>query len=138
MIQLSTTEEGLVVLTATGKLTLAEVAVAYSQLLETAPDASRVLWDLTGATLDEVPVNSLGESTPKLVQLGKGRRVPGRAAVVCRDGVDFGLVRMFLSLVSEEEPRVEFEVFCDAHDEARAWLATGETSSHPAPDPSER
>ncbi len=132
MIQLSTTEEGLVVLTATGKLTPADVASAYSQLLETAPNASRVLWDLRGAALDKLRVTELTEAAPMLVRIGKGRHVPSKSAVVCRDGVDFGVVRMFLGFVSEEEARVEFEVFCDAT-EARTWLKTGEVEQHPGP-----
>ncbi len=134
MIELSTTREGLVVFTATGALKLADVASAYRQFLETTADVPRVLWDLSRATLDEVPVAGLSGSAQAMAQLGSGRHVPGRSAVLCRNGVDLGLVRLFVELVTEWEPRVEFEVFCDA-DEARTWLATGRAWPFGAADP---
>jgi hypothetical protein len=123
VVQIST-EDGVPVVVCSGELTPAELLSAYSHFLDVAADAPKVCWDLSAASLNAITLPEMRMLAADVARLGRGRRKRGKAAVVCQRNVDFGLARMFVTLLSGEGSPVEFEVFRDAG-EARAWLSDG-------------
>ena len=128
MFRLVTEAEGVGVIVAAGQLPSEEFLSAYRGFVDAPVPATRVLWDLTAATLTPIPSAEIREMASLLATLGKERGRTGRTAVACRPGVDFGLARMLVMNISAQRPDVEFAVF-GALDEARAWLSKASRGS---------
>jgi hypothetical protein len=124
MVQLSTEGDSVVVVSVHGAVDSAEILAAYERFLALHREAARVLWDLTDASLDRLPVDELRDLAGSIAARGRGRGRSAKAAVVCRSGVDFGLVRMVAALVTHLGSPVESDVFFDRA-EALIWLGSG-------------
>jgi hypothetical protein len=107
-----------------GELSPNELFEAYSALLDSAP-TSLALVDLSSATLARIDAESMQQLARRVAQLGKERGTHGKAAIVCSRDVDFGMARMFSTLVALEDDAVQFAVFPGLNS-ARVWLS-GET-----------
>ncbi len=100
-----------------------DILAAYAQFLDAGEHTSpNMLWDLSAATLTTLSSKAIHQLAADLVRAGRGRRRPGKSALVCSQNVDFGLARMLAILVSDQGLPVEFHVFHDV-DDAKAWLA---------------
>jgi hypothetical protein len=124
MVELKERSADLTTFVAVGELSPDVLLEAYRTFLDSAPTPLAIV-DLSSATLARIDAEGMRQLARRTAQLGKRRRVRGKAAIVCRRDVDFGMARMFSTLASLEGHPVEFAVFPGPHS-ARAWLA-GET-----------
>jgi len=120
MVSLLAKEAELTTFVARGALTAEELLDAYTCFLNREPSPF-VLWDLTDATLTQIPVDAIRRVAKTVAELAKGRRPAGRSAVVCGQLVDFGLARMLTTYLSFEGYPVQLQAFTD-RTRARAWL----------------
>jgi hypothetical protein len=105
-----------------GEVTVPELLAAYSDFLTAdAGTSPNVLWDFSAASMAALSAGAIRDLASGLVQAGRGRRRPGRSALLCSREVDFGLARMLALLVEDQGLPVELRVFRD-RDVARAWL----------------
>jgi hypothetical protein len=112
----------LITFVAAGEITTSELLRAYRLLLDGPPTKS--LWDLSSATTARIPAEDVRDLADDVRRITRGRRPPGRSAVVCSRGVDYGLARMFSMLLDDTEQPLKLAVFHELRD-ARAWLSAG-------------
>ena len=103
-----------------GEVSLSELYVAYSAFLTSTP-TRLTLVDLSSARLPPIAFRTIHSLATRVAQLGRRRRRGGRSAIVCGREPDFGLARVFVSLVSAAGDPVRFAVFGRLN-LAKAWL----------------
>jgi hypothetical protein len=87
--------------------------------------ASRlILVDLSSTTLPPVPFCDISALAKQVAQIERWRGRGDRSAIVCAQEGDYGLARVFVSLVSAEDDHGLFAVFRQ-RDSAKAWLRAG-------------
>jgi hypothetical protein len=120
MVALVPEEAELTTFVAQGEMSAEEWFTAFSHFLDAG--ATRLtLWDLSKASLAQVDPESIRSLARRVAHAGKGRRPPGKAAVVCGQPVDFGMARMLAAYLSIEGYPVEMAIFSSV-ESARAWL----------------
>jgi hypothetical protein len=105
---------------AQGELTPAEVLTAYADFLTRGP-TRLVLWDLTLATVAQVPSDDVRRLAKDLARLGGEHRSRGKTAILCFDGRTFGLARMLGTFLEIEGFPGRVGVFREVKT-AKAWL----------------
>ena len=105
---------------AQGEASLSELYAAYVAFLKSAP-TRLTLVDLSSARLPSIDFGSIRSLAMRVAQIGRRRREGGRSAIVCAREPDFGLARVFVSLVSAERQPVCFAVF-GGPNSAKVWL----------------
>jgi hypothetical protein len=98
-----------------------DVFMAFSHFLDAGP-TRLTLWDLSSADLGVVGKESVKVLASRVALAARGRRPPGRTAVVCGRPVDFGKVHLLAAYLSIEGYPVDVATFTDI-EEAKAWLA---------------
>jgi hypothetical protein len=123
MIELLSHESGITTFVGQGSITARELAAAYAQFVANAP-TSRVLWDLSSATLAYVDAEDIRKLARDLTEIGKMRRLSGKSAVLCGRQVDFGMARMLQTYLELEGYGVNVAAFVDRN-RALQWLGEG-------------
>ena len=122
-----TLRNGIVHIKAASKIAWQDVASmgrsvrAFEEQLPTAPDRILDLSDCTGVDLDFTEVGRFAEMRSR-IQLAN----PVRLAVIAPSDLNFGVARMFQTLVSN--PMIEFRIF-RAPAEAMAWIGENDNIS---------
>jgi hypothetical protein len=106
--------------TAQGELSRAEVLAAYDDFLARGP-TRLVLWDLTLATVARVPTDDVRLLAKQLARMGEEHPSRGRTAILCAEGLTFGLARMLGTFLEIEGFPGKVGVFRELKT-ARAWL----------------
>jgi len=78
------------------------------------------LWDLTKADLSEISTGDI-IATVERTKMVVDKRKGGKSALVCRDGLEFGLCRMGETYSEIHKIPVEYQTFRSL-DQAREWL----------------
>lgn len=109
-------EPGIAIGIAEGMLSLEDIQKAAVGLWRQAALPSRILWDLRNASFDltETEVRQLAEFTKQASPAG-----PQQAAFVVREGLAFGLIRMYE--VHRQAPNARTMVFTEM-EPAVKWL----------------
>jgi hypothetical protein len=113
-------EAGLTTFVGQGEMTAEELFTAFSYFLD-AGATPLTLWDLSRACLAELDPESIRTLARKVAHAAKGRRPPGRTAVVCGRRLDFGMVHMLAAYLSIEGYPVEMATFTSM-ESAKTWV----------------
>jgi hypothetical protein len=108
---------------AKGEMSAEDVFLAFSHFLDAGP-TRLTLWDLSSADLGVVDTDSIKVLASRVALAARGRRPPGRTAVVCGRSVDFRKVHLLAAYLSIEGYPVDVATFTEI-DAARAWLSLG-------------
>ena len=114
-----TYDDQITVCTAKGRLTFPEIRTRLIDL-GSGRVTPRVLCDLTQATVADLTTGEIEEIIKLVGQLVTGRG-GGKAAIIARGGVDYGLARMFITFVEIAGLPIEARVFRTA-EVATGWL----------------
>jgi hypothetical protein len=107
---------------AKGEMSAEDVFTAFSHFLDAGP-TRLTLWDLSSADLG-VDKESVKILASRVALAARGRRPPGKTAVVCGRPVDFGKVHLLAAYLSIEGYPVDVATFTEI-DAAKAWLGLG-------------
>jgi hypothetical protein len=110
----------LIILVGHGEMSAEDVFTAFSYFL-TSGIGPLALWDLSDASLAQVEPESLRTLAGRMVCAAEGRRLPGKAAVVCGRPVDLGKVHLLSAYLVAAGYPVEIATFNFA-EAAMVWL----------------
>jgi len=121
MVDLAARDDDMAVFVAKGELSADEIYRAYPGYITASPPRL-VLLDLTAATLTQIATAEIQRLARGLATLGRGRRPPGKCAMLCGRTVDYGVARMLQIYLSIESYPASLAAFMDRK-QADAWLA---------------
>jgi hypothetical protein len=121
----SDTQYHLTTFKCTGEITLQEILGAIASFYDETP-TNYVLWDLTLARVPSITADQVRQVVDMVKQLGANRE-GGKTAIVLTSDHDFGLGRLYETLIDLKGHTFETRVF-HSLDEAKIWLLpNGET-----------